>query len=825
MLKYLITFLLCAYCTLAVSTTFIEKGQRAQIFELTDNEVPIFRVTLSKKEFDILKEKADVGGLGTSIIYIQSILDNFYRMAGEGFDHITGTNFFENFPNHNVTALFPELNIGEDGYPHLNKEEILKAYDMNKYNYIDFDFGNGNIMAEFFDRNPYFDLIKYSDFFVEFKVNKQSVPEKLSTIATYGKKATLKDTEVKSIISGELPDIQNSFNNHTLDIFEENENNIQNEIPTENVDWNESNTTVNPTDNNQDIFYITEDNYEVSSESIYSNSIDENVTDFIDENTTNAIVESITNDIDESFTDIVDENNQINDNADTEIYYSDNSKKFKTKKASLTVEINGEKLQFDKVTFSLAGQYSRELIKPNFNLKIRGGKNLYGRSQFKLRSDYTEPTFLRSKLTSDIHNRLGLPSISANYATLYINDEFMGLFVLTDAIKQSWIKFVYGEEDSQSLYQCSSSNLTFNSRHGCGNEDSDFKDYTDWMDFLTKLDAAESASDIEDFFEVDNFIYEMAIEYLIGGWDHIQQIGHNFYMYKQTNGKWKYFSYDYDHEFGINIDRVFVAYIFEDLPERYEAINTDYPSYSFAEWTMPYHIIDILILKDSTRFDEALKDIVTRAFNPATLFPRIDELKEFIKPYVIIDKTPDENGNRPGRINVSAEETYTLEEWDANSEFTSISTIQYNAYGIKYWILAKYRYVCKAYGMECDPIYMDEDYQYPIDKKVQFTGYYSNNNDKENECWSEQLGYPCCNSGNKEVVFEDENGNWGISPKTNDWCGIRSDVPSYRDKSVCWSEELGFPCCVECKVEFRDTNGAWGVENGDWCGILPRCRK
>jgi hypothetical protein len=151
-------------------------------------------------------------------------------MAGEGFDHITGTNFFENFPNHNVTALFPELNIGEDGYPHLNKEEILKAYDMNKYNYIDFDFGNGNIMAEFFDRNPYFDLIKYSDFFVEFKVNKQSVPEKLSTIATYGKKATLKDTEVKSIISGELPDIQNSFNNHTLDIFEENENNIQNEI-------------------------------------------------------------------------------------------------------------------------------------------------------------------------------------------------------------------------------------------------------------------------------------------------------------------------------------------------------------------------------------------------------------------------------------------------------------------------------------------------------------------------------------------------------------------------------------------------------------------
>ncbi len=37
--------------------------------------------------------------------------------------------------------------------------------------------------------------------------------------------------------------------------------------------------------------------------------------------------------------------------------------------------------------------------------------------------------------------------------------------------------------------------------------------------------------------------------------------------------------------------------------------------------------------------------------NPATLFPHIDELKQFIRPYIEIEKTPDANGRLPGKLN------------------------------------------------------------------------------------------------------------------------------------------------------------------------------
>jgi len=44
------------------------------------------------------------------------------------------------------------------------------------------------------------------------------------------------------------------------------------------------------------------------------------------------------------------------------------------------------------------------------------------------------------------------------------------------------------------------------------------------------------------------------------------------------------------------------------------------------------------------------------------------------------------------------------------------------------------------------------------------------------ECWAENLGYSCCSSENPEVVYSDENGDWGVENK--DWCGILKVDPN-----------------------------------------------
>jgi len=42
---------------------------------------------------------------------------------------------------------------------------------------------------------------------------------------------------------------------------------------------------------------------------------------------------------------------------------------------------------------------------------------------------------------------------------------------------------------------------------------------------------------------------------------------------------------------------------------------------------------------------------------------------------------------------------------------------------------------------------------------------------------------------------------------------------SAKVSAECFAEKLGYKCCQGTEVQTIDENGAWGVENGEWCGI------
>eukprot|EP00833_Pecoramyces_ruminatium_P014667 jgi/Orpsp1_1/1188699/evm.model.d7180000066584.1 len=392
---------------------------------------------------------------------------------------------------------------------------------------------------------------------------------------------------------------------------------------------------------------------------------------------------------------------------------TDNTVEFKkVKDATMVVEINDTKKEFNNVNFDIGGSSARTYGRQGFNLKIRDKKkDLYGRTQFRIRSDPRDATYLRSKLACDMLNRLGIPSISANYIKLYVNEEYFGFYVLMDAPKIPWVEQVFGEKDTKHLIKC---------KDGGGylslQLDDEITDRTEWLDFLKKLDNAQTVEEIEDIFDVDQFLYIAAYDYLVGAWDHFFHAGHNYNMYKnKNNGKWTMIYYDFDSDLGQDI--VSIEFINFNPPE-----DKNYPHYTVRQWFhRVHHIEDITIWNNSTRFENKLAEIIKDVFNPTTLFPHIDELKDLIRPYVLNDKTPNENGINPGILNLSNPDDYSMEQWEANSEFTTINDeeIGCDAYGIKYWILERYRAVCNQYNLECDPVYMDEKYKYPIDKNVE----------------------------------------------------------------------------------------------------------
>jgi len=287
---------------------------------------------------------------------------------------------------------------------------------------------------------------------------------------------------------------------------------------------------------------------------------------------------------------------------------------------------------------------------------------------------------MRTKLVSDIRNRIGMPSLSANYATLYINDEYFGLFVLTDVYKETWIESVFGEKDTQLLYKCEYGNLSYDSRAGFVNENKEVTNKKELYEFLAAMTTAKTASDVESIFDLDQYYKEIAVDLLVSSWDHDF---HNFYVYKNKD-KWMYLSHDYDLDMGMN------------------GYGPSFRINNFMSIS-----VEKLILTDDRRFREILKEIVAKVFNPGTLYPHIDEIKSFIRPYVKLDKTPDENGNYPGRINDISVMEYNFEEWEDSTEFKSVNL---DSYALKKFILLKYRIICKDYDLDCDPVYLDMHY-------------------------------------------------------------------------------------------------------------------
>jgi len=229
---------------------------------------------------------------------------------------------------------------------------------------------------------------------------------------------------------------------------------------------------------------------------------------------------------------------------------------FEYEKAVIVAKYDGEEKTFEKVKFKTGGMYARSNEKVGFNIKL--DSKLLGRKNIRLRPDDGDKSHLRSKLACDIANRMGVPSIQATYARLYMNDEFWGLYVLLDSLKTSWIKNTFNPSGDEvtTFFQCKDKGMDFeiDSYKYCYNANDDY-DTTILERFVEEVNNCETAAELEEIMDVEVFLKYMAFEWLIGSFDHFLVNGHNFYLYKrETDGKWLIVEHDYDNTFGAGVN-------------------------------------------------------------------------------------------------------------------------------------------------------------------------------------------------------------------------------------------------------------------------------
>ncbi|ORX84657.1 coth-domain-containing protein [Anaeromyces robustus] len=527
---------------------------------------------------------------------------------------------------------------------------------------------------------------------------------------------------------------------------------------------------------------------------------------------------------------------------------------YKVKKAKLTFELEGDVKEFSSVTFSIGGKSTRKFGKQGYNIKLDKKSDLYGRRQIRLRAESMDPSLLRDKLSYDICNALDLPTLSANYAKLYINGKYMGFYLMRDAFKANWVKQNFGDESSKNLYTCDKKygNSTF---FNCVNDDEDNRETdTEFKTFIQRLEKVKTRDELEEFFDTKTFIKWQVVKYLIAAWDHVNY-RHNVFLYlyhDKTNGnnKWIPLLYDFDNTFG-----------------EYFTYDPSYSFYNYFSYNQEFNfkingvkynntLFDILELnkKDNQEVKDLIREVMIKVFNPKLLFSHADKLRNFIDPYVKVDRTYDESNHLPGvfkRKIQYREDHFSYDDFLANSEYTPIylneSAIKDTViHGIKEWIIDRFRNSCRLNNINCsfgteylnrfsverpDPIKYDYNYmksgykkctsENPEMKVIDVTGNALGLEDHEwcfikpmeesTESTCGEYNFKCCSSYNTNIEAVDSTGLWSI--ELGKWCIMKDKKKEKKCRG------LSYPCCSNktSKIILSDKDGDWALENNAWC--------
>jgi spore coat protein H len=231
----------------------------------------------------------------------------------------------------------------------------------------------------------------------------------------------------------------------------------------------------------------------------------------------------------------------------------------------------------------LRGNTSRYHPKKSFKIKFKefGGEKFYDLKKFNLKAENNDASMVREFLSLRTMRNLKVPAARTHHAEVYINDEYMGLYLNVEQIDDEFVQSRF-EFDAGNIYKCSwGATLEDNGQiYDNGiyelETNKDLDDRSQLANFVKVLNSTPSSSfiaEIEKVFDVDSYIRYLAVEAIIGHWDGYSYNQNNFYLYENNEtGLVEFIPYDMDNTFGMDwVDRDWGTRDVKDWPKHGEA--------------------------------------------------------------------------------------------------------------------------------------------------------------------------------------------------------------------------------------------------------------
>ena len=228
-----------------------------------------------------------------------------------------------------------------------------------------------------------------------------------------------------------------------------------------------------------------------------------------------------------------------------------------------SVVING--VEFDSVGVRYKGNssYSTQNGKNPLNIKldyIIDDQNFEGYGTLKLANGYKDPSFVRETLSYEIARNY-MPASMANYANVYVNGSYIGLYTNVQDVDNFFRETHFLScNDIRFKGELSSGGTpTVTTVFGYyGTDSTDYYNYyelesdTGWQDLIEFLDVFNNDSDgMENYLNVDNHLWMLAFDNLLVNLDSPINFGHNFYLFKDGADLFNPIIWDLNESFGV----------------------------------------------------------------------------------------------------------------------------------------------------------------------------------------------------------------------------------------------------------------------------------
>jgi hypothetical protein len=239
-----------------------------------------------------------------------------------------------------------------------------------------------------------------------------------------------------------------------------------------------------------------------------------------------------------------------------------------------TVYVDGEEFAGAGIRYkgnsSYFGVRQMGFKKLPFNVKVnytdKEHKLPGGFTSLKLSNVFRDPTYLREVMTYEIASKY-MPAPRANFARVYVNDEYLGLYHLTQSVDDDLLEKFYGNDDG-TLIKCDPNHNLAKPTH-CPESDKASLQYlgpdslcyfpnyepkskdglAKLIPFIEILNQDPDA--LDSVLNIDETLWMLALNNTLVNLDsYLGRLCHNYYLYRDTFGVWHPIIWDMNLSFG-----------------------------------------------------------------------------------------------------------------------------------------------------------------------------------------------------------------------------------------------------------------------------------